>query len=188
MISKLYNYGIRNQYFEERKISQFSRARAEGLTSIQTEAIEFDKTAKKIARDNRWNPCKSCDALKFLLTKNRFDLLEFKQIKIRTEADLKDLIEKFDLSTKIKDSFFLLKCIRQKINLTNQEKKDYDLVEKNVFFYMDPIDDPTLSYGFALFWKTVDETINTLLEGIENIESNFKKPELKKLCELDNHY
>jgi hypothetical protein len=188
MISKFYNYGITNNYFEERKISQFHNAQREGLSSIQTIAIEFDKTAKKIARENRWNPCKSCDALKFLLTNNRFDLLEFKQVKIRNESDLKELIEKFDLNTKIKDSFFLLKCIRQKINLSNQEKTDYNLIEKNVFFYMDPIEDSRLSLSFAFFWKTVDETINTLLEGIENIESNFNKPELKKLSELDNHY
>lgn len=188
MLSKLYTYGINNNYFEEKKISHFSNAQKEGLGDIGTKAIEFDKTSKKISRENGWNPCKSCDALKFLLIENKFDFLEFKQVKIRNEADLKELIEKFDLVSKIRDSFFLLKCVRQKINLTKEEKKDYDLVEKNVFLYMKPINNPRLSLGFDFFWKTIDEKIDTILKGVENIESNFNKPKLKKLCELDSHY
>ena len=74
------------------------------------------------------------------------------------------------------------------MNLSNVQKDEYDLVEKNIGIYIDLKTNSVLSIAFSLAWKTIDEKIFKILKDIESTESNLNIPKVRKLSELDNYY
>ena len=80
LLQALGTFGLDDGYFEVKKIPEFKDSKKEGISELQTEAIDFDKTKEKVFPNESY---KSCDALIFCKNKTgTIIFIEFKQITI----------------------------------------------------------------------------------------------------------
>jgi len=131
MLTSLKQFGIDKNYFEIKKIGDFSNASKEGFDHIKTEAIDFDKTKEKVCNELKQEGYKSCDALDIIDSKNRINFIEFKQLENR--ENIIDWIENLDLPLKIKDSRDILyNIVRSRDFVYRDKKKKILSCEKNI--------------------------------------------------------
>ena len=189
MLDKLKLFGQNEGYFHIKRIRDFDDAKRDGLTNINTEAIEFDKTAIKLCQEQGQQICKSCDALDIVETetKNKINLIEFKQLEY--DEKIKDYIDSLELPQKIKDSREILLNIIRKEKFQHPEKiNTFKLCEKNVIISYALTDD---SIGRLITKRRHDIVKEKLLTSFkENYiqGENFNEPVAIKLEKFDEEY
>lgn len=181
-------FGVAENYFEIKRIGNFTNAINEGFSHINTKAIDFDTTTKKLCREHKQPPCKSCDALDIIHSKNKINLIEFKQL--RDNRNIEKWIQDLELPQKIKDSRDVLSNIIRKGKFNHKDKiNKFNSCEKNVIISFDLIDDnATKKMATLLRIPTVVAVIerqfcNNYIEG-----ENFNSPVCIKMGEFDTEY
>lgn len=114
MLQRLQDFGIREGFFDIKPLRELPKS---CCLNAATEVIDYDKTKEILSKITPINQPKSADALKILPHLDRIDFIELKGFEsfIHHNKENRDVhkqvdrqIEKFDLSTKIKDSLFIL--------------------------------------------------------------------------------
>lgn len=187
MLKDLLTFGIANKYFEIKRIGDFTNSKNEGISHINTKAIDFDTTTEKLCREHGQELCKSCDALDIVDSKNKINLIEFKQL--IDNKDIEKWIHNLELPQKIKDSRgVLLDIIRKgKFNHKNKIQK-FNSCEKNVIISFDLTADATKKMAILFRYSTVKAIIekqfyNNYIQG-----ENFNEPICIKMDEFDIEY
>jgi hypothetical protein len=114
-LQRLLDFGCHSDYFHLKSIGTVDKSCCPDAT---TEVIDFDKD--KVCSEAKLQPYKSCDALKILPDLKRLDFIEFKGLKqfvhyVHTNVPpsqqtqkIAQQIKKFDLETKLHDSYIIL--------------------------------------------------------------------------------
>lgn len=136
-----------------------------------TQVIDFDKTKDKVLRSAKLQPYKSCDALKILPDLKRLYFIEFKGLKQfvyyvhsniapeRKEQKIVQQIKKFDLETKLHDSYIILYFVLTKnSSLKKTDKPFYRTVEKNYIILVDTAVEEQGIQNLALTLEFLSET------------------------------
>lgn len=214
-LTRLQDFGREKGYFE---FQQIKEPEDTCCPDAEIEVINFDKTKAKIEEIDlkervdsvaKFNVTKSCDALKFMPIEERLDFIEYKRWQefiennlkpIEGKSNRKDLIvgknQKYDFSSKIYDSIFLLDFLTRNhvFNMTKVEKSllpeipiNY-IVLVDINLYENPVD-------FIVITLTLMETMSPNIEHevAKEIEGeldkiptggkwNIQKPKIKN-CE-----
>lgn len=187
MLNELKTFGISEDYFEIKRIGDFKNSAREGFSHINTVAIDFDTTAVKLCGEHQQAPCKSCDALDIIDSKNRLNLIEFKQLKDR--RDIENWIEGLELPQKIKDSRDVLLNIIRKSRFNHKNKiKKYYSCEKNVIISFDLTDDATKRIAIFSRYLTVKSLIEAQFYKNYIQGENYNDPICIKMAEFDTEY
>jgi len=187
MLKDLTAFGISEKYFEIKRIGDFTDSKKEGFSHINTMAIDFDITTKILCSEHRQPPCKSCDALDIVDSKNKINLIEFKQL--RDNGNIEKWIQDLELPQKIKDSRdVLLNIIRKgKFNPKNKINK-FNCCEKNVIISFDLTDDATKRMAILFRYATVKEIIDEQFDNNYIQGENFNDQICIKMAEFDIEY
>lgn len=187
MLKDLTAFGIAEKYFEIKRIGDFTDSKKEGFSHINTKAIEFDTTTKKLCREQRQPPSKSCDALDIVYSKNKINLIEFKQL--RDNGNIEKWIQNLELPQKIKDSRDVLLNIVLKGKFKHKDKiTKFNSCEKNVIIAFDLTDDATKKIVILSRYLTIRSIIekqfyNNYIQG-----ENFNEPICLRMTEFDIEY
>ena len=187
MLKDLTTFGMAEKYFEIKRIGDFTDSKKEGFSHINTEAIDFDTTTQKLCSEHRQPPCKSCDALDIVYSKNKINLIEFKQL--RDNGNIEKWIQDLELPQKIKDSRDVLLNIIRKGKFKHKDKiPKFNSCEKNVIISFDLTDDATKKIAILSRYLTVKSTIekqfcNNYIQG-----ENFNEPICIRMTEFDTEY
>jgi len=187
MLRDLKTFGIRAGYFEIKRIGDFPNAINEGYSHINTKAIDFDTTTVKLCGEQKQESFKSCDALDIVESKNRMNLIEFKQL-IDNET-ITTWIEDLKLHQKIKGSWVVLLNIIKKSKFNHEGKEiKFNACEKNVVISFSLTDDATKRLS-NLFRYPVVEAIILKQFYNNNIQGeNFNDPVCIRMAEFDAAY
>lgn len=187
MLEALKTFGITEKYFEIKRIKDFPNAEEEGLNHIHTMAIDFDTTTKKLCGEHGQQSSKSVDALDIVHSKNKINLIEFKQLK--DNRNIEKWIQDLELPQKIKDSRDVLLNIIRKGRFNHKDKiKKYNCCEKNVIISFNLTDDTTKKMAILFRYLTVKAIIekqfcNNYIQG-----ENFNEPICIRMTEFDAAY
>ena len=181
ILSNFLKKGEEKKWFEMSTIGKLDNS---CCTNSKIDVIDFDK-AEEIHREKCGSTSlKSCDALKFLIDKERIDFIEmkssmniFKNPKIDTSEKLQKQIDKFDFTAKISDSLHILTAIsnQAEINLSGKERKLIKKIPKQAILLTD-----------LNFEENVINTIAFTLDFLANMSTNIKdllQDEINKLGE-----
>lgn len=145
-LQRLLGFGCDSDYFHFKSIGTVDKTCCPNATTV---VIDFDKTKDKVCSEAKLQPYKSCDALKIIPDLKRLDFIEFKGLKrfvdyvdsipaSQQEQKIAKQIEKFDLETKLHDSYFILYLVLTKNpSLKKSDKTNYRSVEKNYIILVD---------------------------------------------------
>jgi len=188
MLNDFLTFGINNNYFEVKRIGNFSLAGIEGYSHINTSAIEFDKAKTNICNSLNLEQCKSCDALDILPAKNRLNFIEFKIFQDRRQ--LKEWIKnKSKFPKKIKDSYFILRALLQNRLFIHKGKADkFKRANKNFIISFDLKSNPLNTIAFSLTWFQVEALIQKELQTDYFIGENFNTPVCIQIRYFDSKY
>jgi len=188
MLKDLMTFGITEKYFEIKRIGDFTNSKKEGFDHINTPAIDFDRTAKKLCAEQSQQTSKSCDALDIVVSKNKINFIEFKQL--RDDANIEEFIaEDLELPLKIKDSREVLLDIIRKIKFIHKGKiTNFNRCEKNVIIAFTLTDDATKKMASVFRISTIMKIIekqfcNNYIQG-----ENFNEPICIIMTEFDTAY
>jgi hypothetical protein len=187
MLKDLKTFGISENYFDIKRIGDFADSIKEGFSHINTEAIDFDTTTQKLCGEQGQPPSKSCDALDIVYSKNKINLIEFKQL--RDKGNIEEWIQNLELPQKIKDSRDVLLNIIKKSKFNHKGKiTKFNHCEKNVIISFDLTDDATKKTAILLRILTVKAIIekqfyNNYIQG-----ENFNDPICISMTEFDTEY
>ena len=201
VLDKLLKFGIDKGYFEFTTIGQLDKS---CCPKAKVEVIDFDKTKDIITKKFNLVSLKSCDAIKIIPENNCIDFIEMKSlanisknIKIKTETNLKTQVDNFDLKGKIRDSLYILSTIALQNNaLHGAELSIYHDVKKNYIILSDinfednPVDFIALTFDFMEY---VSSSIkNIMKESVDKINANetynLQKPILIDCEKFNNYY
>ena len=187
MLKDLLTFGITEKYFEIKRIGDFTDSKKEGFGHINTTAIDFDNTTKKLCGEQRQPPSKSCDALDIVYSKNKINLIEFKQL--RDNKNIEKWIRELKLPRKIKDSRDILLNIIKKGKFNHKDKiEKFYSCEKNVIISFDLTDDATKKLAILFRYPTVEAIIvkqfcNNYIQG-----EKFNEPICIRMTDFDTAY
>jgi hypothetical protein len=202
-LQRLLDFGCHSDYFHIKSIGVMDKSCCPNST---TEAIDFDKTKDKICSEAKVQPFKSCDALQILPNLKRLDFIEFKGFQkfiqhLRPNANqVNQQIAKFDLKTKLHDSYIILYLLLNKNpDLIKKDKQLYQTVNKNYLILIDIALEEQSIQNIALTLSFLSETstpiekqiVDKLMTEIENFSDlpfNINKPMLKSCKTIDSHY
>lgn len=187
MLNELQIFGIAQEYFELKKIGDFDNAAAEGFSSVQTNAIQFDKTKERICRLHKIEGMKSCDALDLIIANDRINFIEFKQI---GDGNLPDWIsDDMELPRKIKDSRDILLTIIRDIRFihTGKMTKFYQC-EKNFIIAFELRVKGVNEIAFHMKWLQIAETIRKVIEKNSIQGEKFNDPAFVHISNFDTEY
>lgn len=186
MLNNLTIFGVNNAYFKIKRIGDFDNSTSQGISHINTQAIEFDKTKQKICDELKHTYCKSCDALDIIHTKNQLNFIEFKQI---DDSNLQDYIQKLDLPQKLKDSHFILLNIIRKNQFKHDKKISlFKACKKNCIIVYGLNTNSTLKIGIYLRHLTVKSIIQQQFKDSHISGENFEDPIFMQLSNFDLKY
>lgn len=186
MLRDLKVFGITEKYFELKRIGDFRDSKKEGFSHINTKAIDFDETTKKLCSDHGQPPCKSCDALDIVESKNKINLIEFKQL--TDKVDINTWIQDLELPRKIKDSRGVLYDIIRKGKFNHKDKiNKFYSCEKNLIISFN-LSDGKKKLATLFRYSTVEAIIekqfcNNYIQG-----ENFNEPVCIRMTEFDTSY
>lgn len=188
MLKGLKVFGISEGYFDLKRIGDFTNSKKEGFSHIDTEAIDYDTTAKKLGDEQNQSSFKSCDALDIVDSKNKINFIEFKRL--RDTKDIENWIQHLDLPQKIKDSHHILRDIIKKKGFVhkNTKMKTYNYCEKNTIISFDLTDDATKRMASLLRTLVVVELIKKQFDNNYIYGENFNDPICIKMDDFDANY
>jgi len=187
MLNKLKSFGVNEGYFEIKRIGSFDNAAHEGISHINTKAIDFDKTTQTFCCEHEQQSYKSCDALDIIVSKNKVNFIEFKVLK--DNATIEDWIEKLNLPQKIKDSREVVLSIVRKAKFRYKDKiKKFNSYEKNVIISFDLIDDARMKIAILSRSLTVREIIIKQFDENYIQGENFNDPVCIRMEKFDDEY
>jgi len=187
MLKDLLTFGITEKYFEIKRIGDFTDSKKEGFSHINTTAIDFDNTTIKLCSEQRQPPSKSCDALDIVYSKNKINLIEFKQL--RDNKNIEKWIRELKLPRKIKDSRDVLLNIIKKGKFNHKDKiEKFYSCEKNVIISFNLTDDATKKLAILFRYPTVEAIIvkqfcNNYIQG-----EKFNEPICIRMTDFDTAY
>lgn len=187
MLKDLTAFGISQKYFEIKRIGDFTDSKKEGFSHINTMAIDFDTTTKILCGQHKQPPCKSCDALDIVDSKNKINLIEFKQL--RDNGNIENFIQDLELPQKIKDSRDVLLNIIRKGRFKHKNKiKKFNDCEKNVIISFDLTDDATKRMAILFRYATVKGMIESQFDNNYIQGENFNEPICIRMNEFNAKY
>ncbi len=187
MLNDLKTFGISEKYFEIKRIGDFPDSIKEGISHINTEAIDFDTTTKKLCSEQGQESYKSCDALDIIDSKNKINFIEFKQL--RYNKDIEKWIQDLELPQKIKESRVVLLDIIKKVKFNHKNKvKKFYSCEKNVIISFDLTDDPRKKMAILLRYLKVKNIIVKQFDNDYIQGENFNEPICIRMTEFDTAY
>ncbi len=208
-LQRLLEFGYDSNYFHLKSIGTVDKSCCPDAT---TQVIDFDETKDKICSEAKLQPYKSCDALKILPSLKRIDFIEFKGLKqfahhvdskIPTSLQKQKIvqqIEKFDLETKLHDSYIILYFVLTKnSSLKKTDKRFYRLVEKNYIILVDTAVEEQGIQNLALTLEFLSETSSPIekqivakltieINEISDLPFKINKPILKSCKTIDSFY
>jgi hypothetical protein len=205
-LQRLQNFGCGENYFHIKSIGMIDKSCCPDAT---TEAIDFDKTKDRICSEAKVQPFKSCDALKILPDLKRLDFIEFKGFEkfiqhlrpdTHTGQQIDLQITKFDLKTKLHDSYIVLYLLLNKNpELKKQDKQLYQTINKNYLILVDIALEKQSILNLALTLAFLNETstpiekqiankLRTEIENMSDLPFNISKPMLKSCKTIDSYY
>ncbi|MEK8021949.1 MAG: hypothetical protein VSS75_034165 [Candidatus Parabeggiatoa sp.] len=206
---RLLDFGCHADYFNFKSIGSIDKSCCPDATTV---VIDFDKTKDKVCSEAKLQPYKSCDALKILPDLKRVDFIEFKGLKpfIRyvhskippslQEQKIDQQIEKFDLETKLHDSYIILYFVLTKnSSLKKTDKPCYRFVEKNYIILVDTAVEEEGIQNLALTLEFLSETSSPLekqvatklaveINELSDLPFKLNKPMLKSCKTIDSFY
>ncbi len=187
MLKDLMRFGIANNYFEIKRIGDFTNSENEGISHINTKAIDFDETTKNLCNEQGQELCKSCDALDIVDSENRINLIEFKQI--IDNDDIEEWIQDLELPQKIKDSHGVLLNIIRKRNFNHGGKvRKFHSCEKNVIISFDLTDCAKNRIAILFRYPTVAAIIEKQFEENYIQGEKFNDPICIRMDKFDTEY
>lgn len=187
MLNDLIVFGIHENYFEIKRIGNFPNAHNDGISHINTSAIDFDTTKQKICAEHGQDQCKSCDALDIIPSKNKINFIEFKEL-IDT-PDIIDFINDLELPQKIKDSRDILLSVIRKQRFNHPQKiPKFRRCEKNVIISFNLTNEATRRAAIFLRWFAVKAVIEKQFTGNSIEGENFNYPVCIKTTNFDTAY
>lgn len=187
MLEDLRTFGITEKYFEIKRIGDFPNANSEGYSHIDTKAIDFDTTTRKLCGEQGQQLCKSCDALDIIDSKNKINFIEFKQL-IDNET-ITAWIEDLELPQKIKDSRGVLLDIIRKSRFNHRDKiPTFNCCEKNFIISFDLTDDAKMKIAILGRYLTVKAIIEKQFHKNYVQGENFNDPVCIRMTEFDTTY
>lgn len=208
MLERFMEFGINNNFFEVKPLGQLEKS---CCRHSKIEIIDFDKTKERVSMSAPLHQPKSADALKILSQLNRIDFIELKGFekfiqynndKQNVEKEVRNQVEKFSLTEKIKDSLFILSFLikHKDFKCTKIESKQYQEVTKNylivvdIDLYQNPLKDRLitltfLSENFANIQRKIAEELNQSIDNFpcSSLE-NLEKPRLLNCTKLEGYY
>ncbi|MEN8220737.1 MAG: hypothetical protein ABFS56_31175 [Pseudomonadota bacterium] len=208
-LQRLLDFGYDSDYFHLKSIGTVDKSCCPDAT---TQVIDFDKTKDKICSEAKLQPYKSCDALKILPAFKRIDFIEFKGLKqfahyvhsnippSLQEQKIVKQIEKFDLETKLHDSYIILYFVLTKnSSLKKTDKRFYRIVEKNYIILVDTAVEEQGIQNLALTLEFLSETSSPLekqiaaklaveIDELSDLAFKINKPILKSCKTIDSFY
>lgn len=205
-LQRLLKFGKETGYFS---VSPLGKIAKTCCPNAMTEVIDFDRVKDQICQQGQYKSFKSCDALKILPDGHCIDFIElkgFKEFRRRLPANrpaeplIEAQIERFDLKTKIHDSYVVLYLLlHRKNDLIKEEKTLYPEVNKN---YLVLIDLELEENGIQNLAVTLDflseasdpiekQIVSRLTTEIENIsfpDLKINQPVLKSCKSIDDYY
>ena len=192
MLDKFKKYGQSAKYFKIKRIGAFERSEDQGFAHVNTEAIDFDTTTEFFFEKQKYQTKpKSCDAVDIIGSKNRINLIEFKQLDRKETRE--DYINTLELPQKVRDSIFTLCGILRKLkNISKDEIETFYSCEKNaVISFKFPKDS---AEQLALLFRTEtirQKTVTDLIQAefeenkiTDSIQAEFEENTIK--AELKN--
>ena len=187
MLNQLKSFGQTEGYFEIKRIGDFNDAQKEGFSHINTIAIDFDETTKKLCGEHRQPPCMSCDALDIIDSKNKINFIEFKQLE--DNATIENWIEQKDLPQKVKDSRGVIINIIRKGRFDCRDKvKMFNSCEKNVIISFNLIDNAKKRIAILGRYLTIKAIIEKQFYDNYIQGENFNDPICIKMDNFDSKY
>lgn len=187
MLQQLKEFGIKEGYFEIRRIGDFERAAQEGFSHIDTAAIDFDKTKDKVCDELWLNALRSCDALDIIGNKNKINFIEFKQLEDRN--NIEDWINKLELPQKIKDSRdVLLNVVRNRKFVFRNKVRLLNSSVKQVIISFELAARAKEKLATLMRWTTVKAGIEKQFCQNYIQGENFKDPVCIRMKEFDRKY
>lgn len=187
MLNELKTFGISEDYFEIKRIGDFENSTREGFSHINTVAIDYDTTTRKLCNEQKQFTFKSCDALDIVVSKNKINFIEFKQL--INYPNLEEFItEDLKLPQKIKDSHHVLRDIIQKRKFIHKDKiPKYNSCEKNVIISF-TLTDGARRVASLLRILTVKKIIEKQFSDNYIDGENFNEPVYIIMSEFDAKY
>lgn len=187
MLNELKTFGRSEDYFEIKRIGDFKNSVREGFSHIDTVAIDYDTTTRKLCSEQKQYTFKSCDALDIVVSKNKINFIEFKQL-IDYENLEEFIAEDLKLPQKIKDSHHVLRDIIQKRRFIHRDKMTkYNSCEKNVIISF-TLTDGARRIASALRILTVMKIIEKQFSNNYIDGENFNEPVYIIMSEFDAKY
>jgi hypothetical protein len=208
-LPRLLDFGCHSDYFHLKSIGTVDKSCCPDATTL---VIDFDKTKNKVCSEAKLQPYKSCDALKILPALKRLDFIEFKGLKpfvhhlhsnvppARQAQTIYQQIKKFDLETKLHDSYIILYFVLTKnSSVKKTDKPSYRFVEKNYIILVDTaVEEPGIQ-NLALTLEFLSETSSPLerqiatrlaveIEEMYDLPFKLNKPMLKSCKTIDSFY
>ncbi|MFA4956538.1 MAG: hypothetical protein WC556_06145 [Candidatus Methanoperedens sp.] len=187
MLNELKTFGINEGYFEIKRIREFPNAAKQGISHINTLAIDFDKTTEILCGEHGQESFKSCDALDIVELKNRINLIEFKQL--IDQPDIEKWIEDIELPQKIKESHVVLLNIIKKSKFIHKDKRrKFTDCEKNVIISFSLSGVASKRLAIVIRYSVIEEII--LKQFRENYPQgeNYNSPVCIRMAKFDTDY
>ena len=181
-LQALENFGLDKGYFEIKKISEFKDSKKEGISELQTKAIEFDKTKKKVFLKGNY---KSCDALIFCKNKKeKIIFIEFKQITIKTKDDIEEFFKNNNLIQKAEHSREILSHICKNNSFKFKKKHNFFDETKKIFIFSPKLinDEPVKKFISFSRSNILKEKFDQIVKKSKHL---FNKPLFIKVEEFD---
>jgi hypothetical protein len=182
VLNKLILLGKEKGFFDEKTLGNLECSCCPASKIL---VIDYDKTKEKLTKYIELQDSKSTDAIKIISEINQIDFLEMKDVRFFSHP-----IKKIqsDLNRKIKNSFSVLFYLvhSRDFQFSEQEKQQYDEVEKNYFIVVNIEDqDPVIDRAVTLSYLAIKRFITNIPESpLEN----FKKSRLFSCREIDAYY
>ena len=206
-LQRLLDFGYDSDYFHQKSIGTIDKNCCPNAT---TQVIDFDETKDKVCSEAKLQPYKSCDALKILPDLKSLYFIEFKGLKqfahyvdskiapSLQEQKIAQQIEKFDLETKLHDSYIVLYFVLTKnSSLKKTDKRCYRFVEKNYIILVDTAVEEQGIQNLALTLEFLSETSSPLekkiatklaveIDELSDLPFKINKPMLKSCKTIDS--
>ena len=187
MLSEFKSFGKEKGYFEIKKIRDFDKDSAEereSIAHINTEAIDFDKTARFLAKRHRQNPFSSCDAVDIVESENQINLIEIKRFYEKVyPRDIETLPKKIDDSRSI-----LQNILRDKRFHHPDRMQKFKSCRKNIIFAFGWETEPDEDVVIMRLFNMVKEDVSKLVEQNRKEGENFRDLFCIELKDFDAEY
>ena len=188
MLKKIFEFAKSKGMFEVKEIRNLDKS----CCDVELKVIDFDKFKIKICSPAKQSR-KSCDCLKLC---GSIDFIEMKSIKNickhNDSVKAKNVVEKFDLETKITDSLWLFDYLigYEDLKPKSAIKKTFLQIEKNYFVVGEGEGLERIVFAFNAVAleeeKKIVDTIKIKLNEIK--ESRINKPKYMTCEDLVKHY